>query len=111
MKSTSKLWMVAITAASLVIYVGLAVLGWGGWSAFVAHPARTGALITILVASIAAMFTKVNLSSGRREDTSNRWIFVPVLILGFLLAWLPAYTDRREIWTLDGDFVRYLGLV
>src|SRR5579875_1732908 len=47
----------------------------------------------------------------RREDTGNRWILVPFLILGLLLGWLPAYTDRRDVGTIDGDAVRYLGLV
>jgi protein-S-isoprenylcysteine O-methyltransferase Ste14 len=61
--------------------------------------------------SIAAMFTRGNLSSGRREDAKNRWIFLPIMILGILLAWLPAYTDRRDVWTIDGDAVRYVGLV
>jgi protein-S-isoprenylcysteine O-methyltransferase Ste14 len=28
----------------------------------------------------------------------------------FVLAWLPAYTDRRAIGTIDGDLVRYIGL-
>ena len=60
--------------------------------------------------SVAAMFTSGNMSSGRREDTENRWIFLPFLVLGFVLAWLPAYTDRRDLWTIDGDAVRYLGL-
>jgi protein-S-isoprenylcysteine O-methyltransferase Ste14 len=99
-----------ITAASLALYVGLAVWGWGGWSAYSAHPARTGAVVAMAVLSSAAMFTRGNLSSGRREDTQNRWIFVPFLVLGVLLAWLPAYTDRRDIGTIDGDVVRYLGL-
>jgi len=28
-----------------------------------------------------------------------------------LLAYLPAYTDRTDVWTLDGDAVRWLGVV
>ena len=36
--------------------------------------------------------------------------FCRFLVLGFLLGWLPAYTDRRDIWTIDGDTTRYLGL-
>jgi protein-S-isoprenylcysteine O-methyltransferase Ste14 len=63
-----------------------------------------------VVIAIAAMFTQGNLSSGRREDTGNRWIFIPFLVIGLLLGWLPAYTDRREIMTIDGDAVRYFGL-
>jgi protein-S-isoprenylcysteine O-methyltransferase Ste14 len=110
MKPLPKWGMMLITTANVAIYIGLAVLGWGGWSDFMANSARVGAVITIVVASIAAMFTSGNLSSGQREDTKNRWIFLPFLVLGFMLAWLPAYTDRRDIWTIDGDTVRYRGL-
>jgi protein-S-isoprenylcysteine O-methyltransferase Ste14 len=61
--------------------------------------------------AVAATFTSGNISSGRREDIKNRWIFVPFLVISLVLAWLPAYTDRRDIWTIDGDAVRYVGLV
>jgi protein-S-isoprenylcysteine O-methyltransferase Ste14 len=110
MKPMPKWGMVLFTAVWMALYVGLAVWGWNGWSAFMANPARAGAVVAIAVSSIAAMFTGGNISSGRREDTKNRWIFMPILIVGFALAWLPAYTDRREIWTIDGDAVRYFGL-
>ena len=110
MKPLPKWSMMLITVVSVALYTGLAVWGWGGWSAFMAHPARAGAVVAMVVISLAAIFTSGNISSGRREDTKNRWIFLPFLVLGFVLAWLPAYTDRRDIWTLDGDAVRYLGL-
>jgi protein-S-isoprenylcysteine O-methyltransferase Ste14 len=110
MKPLPKWGVMLITTASLALYLGLAVWGWGGWSAFMAHPARAGAAVAMAVISVAAMFTSGNISSGRREDTRNRWIFVPFLVLGFVLAWLPAYTDRRDVGTIDGDAVRYLGL-
>ncbi len=110
MKPLPKWGVALLTTASSGLYVGLAVWGWGGLSAFMAHPARAGAVVAIVVLSIAAMFTSGNLSSGRREDTKNRWIFFPILILSLVMGWLPAYTDRREIWTIDGDVVRYLGL-
>jgi protein-S-isoprenylcysteine O-methyltransferase Ste14 len=110
MKPLPKWGMMLFTTASLALYIGLAVWGWSGWFAFMANPARVGAVITVVAASIVAMFTSGNLSSGQREDTKNRWILLPFLVLGFILAWLPAYTDRRDIWTIDGDTVRYLGL-
>jgi protein-S-isoprenylcysteine O-methyltransferase Ste14 len=110
MKPLPKWGIVLFTAVSSSLYIGLAVLGWGGWSVLMAHPARAGAVIAIAVFSVLAMFTTGNISSGRREDTKNRWIFLPVLVVGFVLGWLPAYTDRREIWTIDGDTVRYFGL-
>jgi len=111
MKPLPKWSMILVTAASLTLYLGLAVWGWGGWTAFMANPARASSVVAMVVVSVAAMFTSGNISSGRREDTKNRWIFVPFLVLGFILAWLPAYTDRRDIWTIDSDAVRYLGLV
>ena len=110
MKPLPKWGMILITAANMALYLGLAIWGWGGWSAFMAHPARAGAAAATVAASVAAMFTSGNISSGRREDTRNRWILLPFLGLGFVLAWLPAYTDRTDIGTIDGDAVRYLGL-
>jgi protein-S-isoprenylcysteine O-methyltransferase Ste14 len=111
MKPLPKWGTILMTLASLALYTGLAVLGWGGWTALVLHPARADALVAMAVISIAAMFSSGNISSGRREDTTNRWIFVPFVVLGVVLGWLPAYTDRLDIGTVDGDAVRYLGLV
>jgi protein-S-isoprenylcysteine O-methyltransferase Ste14 len=110
MKPLPKWGRILILATNMTLSVGLAAWGWSGWSALVAHPARAGAIVALMVFAVAAMFSRLNLSSGRREDTSNRWIFVPFLILALTLAWLPAYTDRRDIGTIDGDAVRYLGL-
>jgi protein-S-isoprenylcysteine O-methyltransferase Ste14 len=110
MKPLPKWGMMLITATNLAVYVGLAVWGWGGWSAFMAHPARVGAVVAVAIITVAAMFTSGNISSGQREDTKNRWILLPFLVVGFVLAWLPAYTDRLDFMTLDGDAVRYLGL-
>jgi protein-S-isoprenylcysteine O-methyltransferase Ste14 len=32
-------------------------------------------------------------------------------LIGLLYAYLPAYTDRKEFWTFDGDAIRWLGVV
>jgi hypothetical protein len=45
----------------LALYIGLAAWGWGGWSAFLAHPARAGAVVAMGVIAVAAMFTSGNL--------------------------------------------------
>jgi protein-S-isoprenylcysteine O-methyltransferase Ste14 len=110
MKAMPKWGVILITTVNVALYLGLAAWGRGGWSALMAHPARAGAVVVTILASVAAMFTSGNISSGRREDTTNRWVFVPILVLGLLLGWLPAYTDRRDIGTVDGDVVRYLGV-
>ena len=33
------------------------------------------------------------------------------MLIGLLDAYLPAYTDRYGFWTLDGDAIRWLGVV
>jgi protein-S-isoprenylcysteine O-methyltransferase Ste14 len=91
--------------------VGLAVLGWGGASAFFSHPTRIVLAITLLVLAGVAIFSGGNLSSGEREDRANRWVLAPFMLIGLLDAYLPAYTDRKGFWTLDADTIRWLGVV
>ena len=45
-----------------------------------------------------------------REDRGNRWVIAVFVIIGFLNAYLPAYTDRQELWTIDGDTIRWVGV-
>jgi hypothetical protein len=47
------------------------------------------------------------LASARIEPTAG----IVFALTGLLLAYLPAYTDRKEIWSLDGDAVHRLGVV
>src|SRR5215468_7534261 len=105
---SARLMMIFGTTA---IFLGLAVLGWGGFSAFFAHPALTAlALVTFALAG-AAYFAGGNLSTGVREDRANRWVIAAFAVIGLLFAYLPAWTDRNELWTVDGDAVRWLGVI
>jgi protein-S-isoprenylcysteine O-methyltransferase Ste14 len=92
-------------------YLGLAVLGWGGFAAFFSHPALVALAAVLFVVAVAAFFAGGNVSRGVREDRSNRWVIAAIGAIGLLDAWLPAYTDRHEFWTIDGDAVRWLGVV
>jgi len=92
-------------------YFGLAVLGWGGPAAFFSHPALIALAVAVFVMAGAALFVGGNISPGVREDRGNRWVLVAFLLIGVLAAFLPALTDRTEFWTLDGDAVRWLGVV
>ncbi|KFL24549.1 isoprenylcysteine carboxyl methyltransferase family protein [Ralstonia pickettii] len=67
-------------------------------------------VITVLLA-IAALLAGGNLSPGEREDRTNRWVLPVFGVIGFASAWLPAYTDRLDLWCIDGDAVRWLGVV
>jgi protein-S-isoprenylcysteine O-methyltransferase Ste14 len=57
------------------------------------------------------LFSVANLSPGVREDRANRWVIAAFGLIGLLDAYLPAYTDRKEFWTLDGDAIRWFGIV
>jgi protein-S-isoprenylcysteine O-methyltransferase Ste14 len=63
------------------------------------------------VLSGAALFSGGNLSPGEREDRANRWVIAAFGLIGLLAAYLPAYTDRKGFWTLDGDTIRWFGVV
>lgn len=94
-----------------VAYLGLAVLGWGGFTAFFSHSALIALVIAFIALSGVALFAGGNLSPGEREDRGNRWVIVAFGLIGLLAAYLPAYTDRKGFWTLDGDMVRWLGVI
>jgi protein-S-isoprenylcysteine O-methyltransferase Ste14 len=92
-------------------YLGLAVLGWGSVAAFFSHAALSALAIVLLVLTAVALFSGGNLSSGEREDRANRWVLAAFGVIGLLMAYVPAYTDRMDFWTIDGDAVRWLGVV
>ena len=100
----------SLTIVSSAAYLGLAVLGGGGPVAFFSHPALVALAVATLVMAVAAFFAGGNLSPGVREDRGNRWVIAAFAVLGLLGAWLPAYTDRNEFWTIDGEAVRWLGV-
>ena len=100
-----------ITILATLAYLGLAVLGWGGFAAFFSHPSLIALAITLLVLSGVAVFSGGNLSPGVREDRANRWVIAAFGLIGLLAAYLPAYTDRKGFWTLDGDAIRWVGVV
>jgi protein-S-isoprenylcysteine O-methyltransferase Ste14 len=107
MTSAARLTLIVI---GTVAYLGIAVLGWGGFAAFFSHPALIALAIVFFALSGAALFAGGNLSPGEREDRGNRWVIGALGLIGLLAAYLPAYTDRKEFWTLDGDAIRWLGV-
>ena len=108
---TVTLKMATFTLVGTLAYLGLAVLGWGGLSAFFSHPALIALTVITFLLSGAALFSGGNLSPGIREDRSNRWVIGAFALIGLLAGYLPAYTDRIGFWTLDGDAIRWLGVV
>ena len=96
---------------STSVWLGLAVLGEGGFTVFLFHDALLALIAVLIVLVIVSTFSSGNLSSGEREDRGNRWVLVVFTVIGLLDGWLPAWSDRNEFWTLDGETVRWIGVV
>src|SRR5215467_7148587 len=95
---TARLTMIL---GSTTVFLGLAVLGWGGFSPFFSHPALTALALATFAISGAAFFAGGNLSTAMREDRANRWVIAAFAVIALPYAYLPAWTDRNEIWIID----------
>jgi protein-S-isoprenylcysteine O-methyltransferase Ste14 len=110
-KAMSSLKILITGIVSIVIQFGLAIAGWGGWSAFFAHAAlQTLACVTVGLVALAVP-SGGGLSIGEKEDRSNRWVLAAFSVIALLMAYFSAYTDRVGFWTLDGDAMRWTGVV
>ncbi len=104
------LLMAFAAVVTTALFIGLAVLGWGGFDAFFAHPAFIALVVIFVLLLGASMFTQGNLNPGEREDRGNRWVLWTITGLSIALAYVPAYTDRIGFWTLDGEATRWIGV-
>jgi protein-S-isoprenylcysteine O-methyltransferase Ste14 len=95
---------------AVALYFGLAIYGRGGFVAFFSVPALVALALSVGVLSVAALFTGGNLSPGEREDRANRWVIPVIGLVQLLDTYLPAYCDRRALWVIDGDGVRWFGV-
>ena len=98
-----------VTLVGSVAYLGLAVLGWG-LRPFFSHPALIALTIVLAGLSGVALFSSGNVNPGEREDRTNRWVLAVFGLIGLLSGYVPAYTDRMGLWTIDGDAARWLGV-
>jgi protein-S-isoprenylcysteine O-methyltransferase Ste14 len=101
----------ALIAVFALLNVGLAILGMDGIAPIFSHPPLMALAVVVCLLVVASTFTSGNLSSGEREDRGNRWVLIAFGILQLLADYLPPYTDRINFWTIDGDTIRWLGVV
>lgn len=109
--SVTKVKIVLTGIVGIVIQFGLAIAGWGGWRAFFAHPAMRGLAWVTVGLSVLAVFSEGGLTTGEKEDRSNRWVLSAFSVIAILMAYFSAYTDRIGFWTIDGDAMRWVGVV
>jgi len=107
----SSVKMIGTVILMVVIQFGLAIVGWGGWAAFFAHPAFTALVATAIVLTAFGIFSGAGMSTGEKEDRGNRWVLGAFSLIALLMAFLPSYTDRIGFWTIDGDAMRWVGVV
>jgi protein-S-isoprenylcysteine O-methyltransferase Ste14 len=103
--------MVVIVIASTLAYLGIAAFGAGGVDVFLAHPPFVAFAVVNIALAIVSLTTEGGIRRGVREDRSNRWVLAAFGVIGLLWAYLPAYTDRIGFWTLDGDRLRWFGVL
>jgi len=84
-----------------------------GWVCveFFSDLARIALAIADFVTAGMELFSDGNLRPSEREDRAKRCVLMAFGLIGLLIAYLPAYTDRNEIWTLDENVIRWLGVV
>jgi protein-S-isoprenylcysteine O-methyltransferase Ste14 len=97
-------------AGGTVLQLGLAILGRGGFAAYFSCAPLMALSVAVIAISVAAMFAGGNLSAGVREDRGNRWVIPVLSIIGLVSLFVPAWTDRKDIWTIDHDAVRWVGV-
>ena len=100
----------SFTIGAVLLQFALAVLGEGGLRAFFSHPPLIAIAVLIVALTIAALLSEGSMSSGEREDRSNRWVLPVFGLLLLAIAILPPFTDRMDFLTIDGDAVRWLGV-
>jgi protein-S-isoprenylcysteine O-methyltransferase Ste14 len=100
-----------LVVSGTAAYLGLGIVGWGGPAAFFSHPALIALAVVLLIMAGVAFFAGGNISPGVREDRGNRWVIAAFAVIGLLDGYLPAYTDRIDFWTIDGNTIRWIGVV
>jgi protein-S-isoprenylcysteine O-methyltransferase Ste14 len=108
---TGRPLVILMTMIAVTGYLGLAIWGAGGFGVFFSVPARIALALVGFALGIVALFSQGHLGAGEREDRSNRWVIAVFGVLGLLLGYVPAYTERNGVWVIDGDAVRWLGVV
>ena len=107
MSITARFLLVIIGSAA---YIGMAILGRGGFAAFFSDPALIALTVAMAALAVVSFFAGGSLSPGVREDRNNRWVIAAIALLGIVNGYVPAYTDRIDFWTVDGDSIRWAGV-
>jgi len=100
-----------ISTLSLIVQIVVILLAWGDWNSFFAHPARRELVVASVLLTVVAWFSgSSGLSSGKSSSPQSKQILLWFIVVLLAMIVVPPYCDRRDLWTIDGDATRYLGL-
>jgi protein-S-isoprenylcysteine O-methyltransferase Ste14 len=90
----------------------LMLLAWGDVRGFLAHGARAGMIIVLLLVPFITAWSKSERVSKGLRSVPGQWQTLALLELGFFVCyWVVPYCDRRGVLVLpDSDALRYAGL-
>ena len=104
--------IVITSTISVIVQLALTILAWGSWTTFFAHPARTWLVIGSFLLLVVAWFSGTSgLSGGEAHSPGSKTILYGFGVVILAIVLIPPYCDRRNIWTLGGDPMRYTGLI
>jgi protein-S-isoprenylcysteine O-methyltransferase Ste14 len=103
--------LIVLSLVSIGLFLGLAAWGWGSWSGLLGHPARAGACLVILLATVGFLFSGVGMRAIGQAVLLSRFIIATAFVISLLAIGSPPYAESRDLATIDGDAVRYSGLV
>jgi protein-S-isoprenylcysteine O-methyltransferase Ste14 len=103
--------MAVLVIVSTLGFLAIPALAAGGIDVFLAHPPFVAFSLVTVALAIASLATQGGIRRGEREDRSNRWVLAAFGVIGLAWAYLPAYTDRIGFLTLDGDSLRWFGVI
>jgi protein-S-isoprenylcysteine O-methyltransferase Ste14 len=100
-----------ITTVVTFGYLALAALGAGGIGAFLARPQFVALALMMLALMATVLFTVGGFIRRKYEGPGRRWGLAAYAVIALLGGYFPAYTDRIGFWTLDGDLLRWFGVL
>ena len=95
------------------VEVAVMLLAWGDVRSFLAHGARAGTVLVLLVTPFITCWSESERANRGLRPVSGQWRTLLLLELGFMVCyWLVPFCDRRNVLVLpESDALRYAGLL
>lgn len=106
-----------LIVVGIILFAGFPACGWGidDVAGFVAHPARSAyvALVCFLNVLVAVRMPRRETARRRPQTIVSRQRLAVVLlqVLSLLVVLVGPYCDRRNIAVIEGQLLRYVGLL